>query len=306
MKRVLVFGGTGHFGRYIVESLLKKGEQVRVLSRNILNARKILGDKPEIIEGDVTSRDSIIKALQGVRAIIIAISAFSWKTIHQLRLIERDSIFSILEEAKKAGISRVVYISGYDVRKDVLDRLHIKFESARIKIEIERALFKSDFNWTILGAAPSMKLFFALIRGAKMIVPGGGPPAIVNISPVDVGEIAAQTVVRNDLGGKRLRMAGPEALSFPEAANRISKVIARPIKFQKVPIFPLKIASIVLWPFNPYLRHLLDSIKLLNNFPQDIVSEFPEAYSLLQKVFSYQPTTLEMEARRLLAGNKTG
>ncbi|AKI97673.1 SDR family oxidoreductase [Kosmotoga pacifica] len=297
-KPILVLGGTGHYGRYIVRSLLEKGEPVRVLSRNAANARKILGDGPKIIEGDITSRESVVESLNGVKAVVISVSAFTPKLIRKLKLIERDSVLMVMEEAQKAGVSRLVYISVYDIREDLLRKLNIQFGSAQIKLEIEAALAKSEFNWTVLGAAPSMEIFFAMIRGDTMTVPGGGPPALPTVSPVDLGEIAAQTVLRYDLGGKRFRVTGPEALSFPEAAKRISDVTGKTIRFRKIPLLPLKIVSVLVWPFNPYLRYLLGFVKLMNNFPQDIAAQIPVDHQLLVETFDYTPTTLEMEARR--------
>jgi uncharacterized protein YbjT (DUF2867 family) len=292
---ILVLGGTGHYGRNIVTSLLGKGQSVRVLSRSADRARKILANEVEILEGDITSRESVVEALQRVRAVIISVSAFSPKLIRKLRLIERDSVLTVLEEAQKAGVSRIVYISIYDVREDLIRRLDL--ETGTIKLEIENALVKSDFNWTVLGAAPSMEIFFGMIRRHCMIVPGGGPPALPTISPVDVGEIAAQTVLRDDLGGRRIRMTGPEAFSFPEAATRISEVIGKTVRFRKVPLIPLKIASLVAQPVSPYLRHIVRHVELMNSFPHDVAARVPEDHQWLLNTFTYTPTTLEMEAR---------
>ena len=166
------------YGRHIVKSLLEKTVTVRVLSRDAGKARKIVGETPEIVEGDITSRESIIEALNGVSAIVISVSAFTPKLIRKLKTIERDSVLMVLGEAEKAGVSRIVYISVYDVKaiKQDLPR-GINLESAQIKSEVENALAKSDFNWTVLGAAPSMEIFFSMIHGDTMTVPGGGPPA---------------------------------------------------------------------------------------------------------------------------------
>lgn len=296
---ILVLGGTGHYGRHIVKSLQEKGQQVRVLSRNAANARRILGDEAEIVEGDITSRESVVEALEGVKAVVISVSAFTPKLIRKLELIERDSVLMVLEEAQNAGISRIVYLSGYALRRGLVEELDLAF--GRIKLEIETALAQSDFSWTVLGEAPSMEVFFAMIRGEKMIVPGGGPPALPTVSPVDTGEIAAQTVLREDLGGRRIRVTGPEAISFPEAARRISAVTGKRLEFQKIPLFPLQVASLVTWPFNPYLRHLVGSARLMNRFPQDLAAQVSEDHRWLVDTFSYTPTTLEMEIRRRFA-----
>ncbi|UCH63157.1 MAG: NAD(P)H-binding protein [Fidelibacterota bacterium] len=295
-KPILVLGGTGHYGRHIVRSLVGKGDPVRVLSRNATIARQVVGDRPEIIEGDITSFESVRTSLNGATAIVISVSALKWKTIRHIDLIERDSVLKVLEEAPKAGIERVVYLSGYQLREDVIEGLKLH-QFARTMQELEAALSKSNLNWTVLGCAPSMELFFAMLRKGAMMVPGGGPPALPTISPVDVGEIAAQAVLRDDLRGERFRLTGPEALSFPEAARRISAVTDRPIKFKRMPLTPIKIAAALMRPFNPFLQHLFWAIKLMNHFPQDIAAEVPAAHQLLLETFDYVPTTLEMEVR---------
>ncbi len=302
-KPIAVFGGTGHYGTKIVQSLIAKGQPARVLSRNADRARETLGEEPEIIEGTLTSTDDIIQTLSGAGAVVIAVSAWTRYSIKQIKAIERDAVLTIFAEAKNTGIDRVVYLSGYDLREDVLRDLNL-LKFGEIKMEIERTLQESDFNWTILGCAPSMDLLFAFARNGKMSVPGGGPPGIPTINRNDVGKIAAQTVLRNDLSGQRLRVTGPEALSFPEAAERIGQITGEPIQFVKVPLLPLNIISLVLWPFNPYLRYIFWSVKLLNNFPQSLAQRVPQDHQHLLDNFDYTPTTFEMEAKRRFGSNQ--
>jgi uncharacterized protein YbjT (DUF2867 family) len=292
---ILVLGGTGHYGREIVRSLLTRQEPVRVLSRNGSGARRVLGAGPEIVEGDITSRQAVLQALSGARAVLVSLSAFSPKLIRQLERIERDAVLTAFEEARRAGISRVVYLSAYELRPTLIEELDLAF--GRVKLAVETALAKSDLNWTVLGVAISMEIFFATIRGSKMMVPGGGPPALPNVSPLDVGEIAAQAALREDLGGRRIRVTGPEALSFREAARRISAVSGKPLRVQKIPLLPLQVGATLTRPVNPYLRHLLASVRLMKGFPQDLAAQVPQDHRCLLDTFDFIPTTLEMEAR---------
>jgi uncharacterized protein YbjT (DUF2867 family) len=294
---ILVFGGTGHYGQHITKSLLKKGQTVRVLSRNVSNARQKLGADVQLVEGNITSRNSVIEAINGVEAVIISVSAFNRKSIRKLKHIEHDSVLMVLEEAQKAGISRIVYISVYDIKEDVLKRLNLKWEIAGIKKATEIALAESNLNWIILGAAFSMEMFFAMLRGNTLSVPGGGVSAIPNVSPADMGEIAAQAVLREDLERKRIRVTGPEAISFPEAAERISSITGQRINFRKIPLLPLQLVSIISRPITPYFKHLVAAIKLMNNFPKDVAEEVPRDHQWLVDHFEYTPTTLEREIR---------
>jgi uncharacterized protein YbjT (DUF2867 family) len=297
---ILVLGGTGHYGRHIVRSLSARQKPVRVLSRNAAAAQHTLGNRAEIVEGDITSRPSVVEAMAGASAVLVSVSAFSSKLIRKLRLIERDSVLTVLELAQQMGIPRLVYISVYDIRENLVEDLG--FEAARYKGEVETALAESELNATVLGAAPSMAIYFSMIRGSTMMVPGGGSAALPTVSAIDVGEIAAQAVLRDDLDGRRIRMVGPEAISFPEAAKRISAVIGTDLHFRSIPLLPLQIAAIVTAPVNPYLKSLLPSIKLMNRFPQDVVAAVRQDHQRLLDTFDYTPTTLEMEAQRWMQG----
>ncbi len=77
-----------------------------------------------------------------------------------MKEIEHNAVFEIMEQAKKANISRLVYMSGYEMRKQLLDDLKIP-ELGEIKIEVEKKVRQSDFNWSILGGAPALDIFFS-------------------------------------------------------------------------------------------------------------------------------------------------
>jgi uncharacterized protein YbjT (DUF2867 family) len=296
-KPIIVFGGTGYYGRHIVKKLLAKNEKARVLSRNSKNAKQILGEDVEIIEGDVTNRNTVVSSLHGVKAVLICLSAMNVKLIKKMRAIERDAVLMIMDEAGKENISRLVYVSGYEIRKDILEKLKI-MRFGEIKLEIENTIKDSNFHWTILGCAPTHELFFAFLRGNKMVVPGGGVRPIPTISPDDVGEIVAQAVLRDDLKGRRFRLTGPEAISFPEAATRITNIAGKPVKFVKIPLIAIKIVSMLTLPFNPFIRFIYYSLKLLNNFPTDLSANVSKDHQILLETFSYTPVTFDRAIRK--------
>ena len=136
-------------------------------------------------------------------------------------------------------------------------------------------------------------MFARFVRKKVMIVPGGGSPLMPSVAPQDVGEIAAQASIRDDLDKKRFHMTYSKPFSFPEVAQTFSEVLGRKIKYMKLPLFGLKIASIITYPFNPFFRHLLKYIGLLNNFPADLAEQAPEDHQILMKNFGYTPTSLE-------------
>ena len=293
-KKIIIFGGTGYYGRTVVAALVARGQLVRVVSRNAEGARVVVGSEVEIFEGDVTRPGDINRALQGMDVIVICLSAMSVKLIRMMQAIERDAVLNIMLEAKKLNISRLIYMSGYEMRASLLDDLKIP-EFGAIKIEIEAALRASDLNWTILGDAPAFELFFAFLRGNKMTVPGGGLKAIPTISAEDVGEITAQTALRDDLGGQRIRLTGPQAYNFPEVAALISEITGSAIQHMAIPLTVVNVISALIYPITPFPRYLYQSLLLLNNFPADLADEVPRDHQKLLELFDYEPRTLEAE-----------
>ncbi len=301
-NQIIVYGGTGFYGQKVVEKLVQKGQSVKVVTRNSENAKNIVGDKVELFQGDVTEKGTIEKSLKNVGAIVICLSAMSNKLIRKMKEIERDAVLEIMEQAEKTNISRLVYMSGYEMRKQLLDDLKIP-EFGEIKIEVEEKIRQSDFNWTILGDAPAFEMFFAFLNNGRMTVPGGGLKAFPTISPEDVGEITAQIVMRNDLNKKRIKLTGPKAYSFPEVARVMSDISGKIIKHMAIPLFLINIVSFLLLPFTPFVRYLYKSLVMLNNFPSDLSENVPEDHKLLRELFDYVPITLEMEINRRINEN---
>ena len=93
-------------------------------------------------------------------------------------------------------------------------------------------------------------------------------------------------------------------LSFPEAAKRLSAVYGKTIRFTAIPLILPKMAWYATRPVARFSRSLeyvhtiLGFAQLLNAFPHDLALAPVEDHGNLVRIFSYTPTTLEMEARR--------
>ena len=158
----VVFGGTGHYGRHIVRELFARGEPVRVVSRNAERARKALGPEVAVVEGDITSAAVIEEALSGARAAIVAVAAMTPKLIRRRQAIERDAVLAIFEGCATAGVSRLVYVSVYELDVAFL-KANGLMEMGRNHIAVEAALSDSGLNWTVLGCSPSFEFFFTFL-----------------------------------------------------------------------------------------------------------------------------------------------
>jgi uncharacterized protein YbjT (DUF2867 family) len=305
-KIILVLGGTGHYGQFIVRSLLGKHVPVRVLSRGPVKARTLFGGQAEISKGDILDVGSLKKALKNVSGVVITISAMTPQLIRKYRIIELEAVKKTIDLLKRQEIKRVVYLSVFDPTHPLAEKL--KLESAKIKKGVEEYIATSNLNWTVFGAPPSQEIFFAMLRANKLIIPGGGPPKLPTISPMDVGEIVAQAVLRKDLSGRRFRLAGPDLMSFQEAAYRMSSFLKRKIKVVRPPMFLPLLGQKILFLLRPFSKKasfayfVINHLKLLNNFPQDTALKSVKDHRLLLQVFDYKPYTFEQEISRRYSG----
>src|SRR6516225_9485531 len=68
--KVLVTGAAGFLGGHLVDMLLEHGDDVRAMVRPVENAsrlRSLVG--VEVAQGDLTDRDSLKRAVRGVRCV---------------------------------------------------------------------------------------------------------------------------------------------------------------------------------------------------------------------------------------------
>jgi uncharacterized protein YbjT (DUF2867 family) len=298
-RSILVLGGTGHYGQQIVKSLYRLGSTPRVLTRNPAAARTILNDSAVIFEGDLTDVASLEAALNGIDAVVIAVSAMTPKTARNMRLIEIDGVLNVLRMLEVRGILRVVYLSAYDLHDETIERLGIE-KLSLAKRTVEAALIASSLNWTVLGCPPTMALFTEFLKGNRLMAPGGLSSFMPTVSPVDLGEIAARAALRDDLGNKRFRVCAAEPMNADKAAAALSKLLGKPIAVRKIPLGVVNVGTAVLGLFNPFFRYIYMGLKVFNNFPKDFIDRIPEDNRLLQETFGVTFRTFEEEMKSRL------
>jgi dihydroflavonol-4-reductase len=113
MGTALVTGGTGFLGSHLVRALAARGDHVRVLARPTSRVEILSGVEFERASGDVLDPASVRVAMDGVDRV------FHVAGVTSMRPRDRERVFEInvtgtrhvLEEAKRAGVQRVVHTS---------------------------------------------------------------------------------------------------------------------------------------------------------------------------------------------------
>ncbi|MCW1916859.1 NAD-dependent epimerase/dehydratase family protein [Luteolibacter sp. GHJ8] len=121
--KILVTGGSGFIGSHIVEHYQDKAEEIRVLDNLRTGYRKNLdGLKCHFIEGSITDRDTVAKAVEGVdyifhMAALVSVPESMAKPAECVD-INVHGLLNVLEAAAAAGVKKLVFASSAAIYGD--------------------------------------------------------------------------------------------------------------------------------------------------------------------------------------------
>ena len=220
---ILLTGATGSAGCFIADEFVSARAPVRILVRDRSKAAAFEhAPTVEIVDGDMSRRDSLGAALDGVERVLMISSP-------RMDMVETQSAF--IDACKASGVRHVVKFSGLDARSDTT------FPFGLMHKAIEEHLERSGLAWTQLRPTGFMQEYLreasSVIRESALYFPLGE----ARLNPVDladVGKVGFQLLRDGGHEGERLAMTGPEALTMAEVADRISRATGRAVRYVPV------------------------------------------------------------------------
>jgi uncharacterized protein YbjT (DUF2867 family) len=265
---VLVAGATGRQGGAVVRHMLPKGWRLRALTRNPKSyaARKLAEKGVELVEGDMDDPASLERAARGVYGIY---SVQDFWTVGARREVQQGK--NLADVAKKAGVEHLVYSSvGGAERNTGITHWETKWV-------VEKHVRSLNLPVTVLRPASFMETYhiteveIGLLKG-KLVDPIRGDKPYQTIATDDIGAFAALAFERpKDFIGLNLEIAGSELTNI-DAAKVFSRVLNRPVKFQKL---PLPIVRLVLGKEFNEMFHWFNSKGYQANIPE-LRRRYPE------------------------------
>jgi uncharacterized protein YbjT (DUF2867 family) len=203
--KAFVAGATGETGRRIVEELIQRNIPVRALVRNLESAREILPMQAELVVGDVLKPESLKNAIADCTVILSATGArpsFDPTGPYQ---VDYEGAKNLVDIAKSQGIEHYVMVSSL-CASQFFHPLNLFWLILVWKKQAEEYLQNSGVTYTIVR-------------------PGGlknedNPDSVVMSS--------ADTLFDGSIPRRKVAQVCVEALTQPDARNKIVEVIAKP------------------------------------------------------------------------------
>jgi uncharacterized protein YbjT (DUF2867 family) len=297
-KNILVIGGAGFVGRYIVNELVGRGRRVLVPSRRRDKAKHlIMLPTCDVVEADVHDDATLARLVAGQDAVLNLVGILHG-TEAQFERAHVTLTQRVLGACAGARVRRYLHMSALGADPGGPSMYQ------RSKGRAEGLVRASKLAWTIFqpsvvfGAEDAFLNMFARLAAVAPVLPIGG--ADVKFQPVWVEDVAHAFVngLDNDAAvGKTYELCGPKVYTLrelvqfaAEAAGHRRPVIALPMGIARLQARLMELA-----PGEPLLsRDNLDSMKRDNVASTQPYAPAPE--------LGITPTPMEPEASLYLAG----
>ena len=231
--RIAVTGGTGFVGRSVVNELLRRGHDVRVLARRPDDARSRFNRPVPAVAGDLSDGAALAAAFAGRDAVVHLVGIINEKEGRSFDEVHRQGTENVIAAAKAAGARRLLHMSAMGSSADAPS------EYGRTKAAGEEAVRRSGLDATIFrpsvifGAGDGFATTLAgVVRLSPLVVPVIGPGTVrfMPVSIRDVARIFADALEKPETAGRAFEVGGPETLSLNDIYREIAAALGHPGK----------------------------------------------------------------------------
>lgn len=207
-QKTLVVGASDATGRAIIQELVSAGM--------------------DVVVGDLAKPETLKDALAGVANVLL----LSPPDPKQLELQG-----NLLAAAQTAGVQHIVKVSALGAAEDspfVIGRWHFQTEQQLSQSGIPFTILRPNmFMQNILGYAP-------LIAADRSFLAAMGEGKVSLVDARDIAAAAVVVLTTDGHAGKVYELTGPEALTYAELAEKISKEAGGQVIYTDVPPTELK------------------------------------------------------------------
>ncbi|MBM4258833.1 MAG: NAD-dependent epimerase/dehydratase family protein [Deltaproteobacteria bacterium] len=172
---ILVTGGTGFLGQYLIRALSHTALPVRVLSRNPTKHTHQASERVEVVAGDVTDPPSLARALDGVTHVVHAAALMSFwrKRRDEMFAINVQGTRNLVSACAERRVEKFVYVGAMATMGD--------------PVEQGAALVNEETPMRLPSPLTSYAETKALAEQLVLEAARNGLPAVLAIPPLIVG-----------------------------------------------------------------------------------------------------------------------
>ena len=244
-KTVLLAGATGYLGKYIAKELIARNINTKIIVRNPVKAIPLAYDFVEIIPAEVTRPETIKGHFAGVDTVISTVGITRQRDGLTYMAVDYRANMNLLEEAKKAGVKKFIYVSVIN------GQLHRNLKLVEAKEAFVDKLKASGLEYTIIrpnGFFSDMRDFLKMAKKGSVYIFGKGKKKFNPIHGADLAQVCVDAINSNQ---NEIVVGGPDILTHYEVAEMALLTSGKPINIVHVPHWVRKSILWIMRTFTP-------------------------------------------------------
>jgi uncharacterized protein YbjT (DUF2867 family) len=234
LTRVLVAGGTGYLGGFVVREFKARGHFVRALARSPEKFERVQDSLDEIVRAEVTRGQTLEHVCDGIDVVFSSIGMTKQKDKLTFRDVDYQGNVNLLEVAQRAGVQKFIYVSVFNGP----NLLHLAIVKAHEDFVDE--LKASGMNYAVLrptGYFSDMGEFLRMAKKGRVYLIGRGSN---RVNPIHGADLAVSCVDALDGERQEVEVGGPEVLTYREIAELAFQTLGKRVRISVVPVWLIK------------------------------------------------------------------
>ena len=298
-QTILVVGGSGFVGRYVVNRLVADGRRVVVPTRRRGNAQHLhVLPSVDVVEADVNRPPELVRLLRHAGAVINLVGILDETGGETFARAHVELTKNVIAACRSAGVARLVHMSALNADPAGSSRY------LRSKGEAETAVAASGLDWTIFEPSVIfgredrfLNLFAKLMRVLPVMALACADAKFQPVFAGDVAECVVRALSLPATSGRKYPLCGPTAYTLRELVGYVGETVGA-----RRPIVPLGPAlSLLQACVLELLPGTLMSRDNLRSMAKDSVCgcDFPPVFGLQpQALESIAPTYLGIDGEK--------
>lgn len=228
---ILLAGGTGKLGGYLLKELVRSNFKTRALYRkgSILDIHDTAS--AEAVEADVTNPSTLKGLFRDVDVVISTVGITTQKEGLNYQDVDYQANINLLNQALEEGAGKFIYISS--LHCDELRHLDL----CRAKEEFVDELKISGIEYCVIrpnGFYSDLGKFLETANSGRVFLFGNGT---FRLNPIHGHDMASEIVRMITSNDKELTIGGPETFSHNELVDLASTVLKKEVKTTYLPVW---------------------------------------------------------------------